>query len=278
MLEASAIKLGNVHPNTSFVDMNYEDFVKAAAAIGQAVDRCLEDSGIAAFQSSVGTLVVEATKAMMEHVAKNTSLGTILLLAPLVGCADRQQLHDRLATLTSRDAEQIYEAIRIAKPGGIGTSTVHDVHASAPANLMIAMSHAANYDDVALQYTTDFELVFRCLESYRELVASAIAPDGLSPIQQLQLRLMTERVDSLIARKGGLALAEEVRMRAKQVYDAWLKRSTDWRKCWTAFDKWLRQQATSDGKQLANPGTIADLIAAVLFLNSSIHLDVGSPS
>jgi triphosphoribosyl-dephospho-CoA synthase len=276
LMEASTIKLGNVHPNASFVDMNYEHFVRAANAIGQAIDRRLADSNCASCQPAVGVLVVEATKAMMDHVGRNTSLGTILLISPLIGCKDQRQLQARLSALTPGDSAYVYGAIRMAKPGGIGTSDAHDVHAGAPSDLMIAMKHAAAYDDVALQYATDFELVFQGVECYRSLVARSLHQEDLTPVQQLQLRWMSERVDSLIARKGGLKLAEEVRLRSSLVYDAWLARASGWRESWQSLDAWMRQQVSSDRKQLANPGTIADLIAAVLFLDSHIQSSLES--
>ncbi|MFO0088162.1 MAG: triphosphoribosyl-dephospho-CoA synthase, partial [Pirellula sp.] len=269
-------KIGNVHPNASFVDMEYEHFVHAADAIGRSIDRCLADPSGIACQPTVGVLVVEATKAMMDHVGRNTSLGTILLIAPLIGCKDRRQLKARLSALTPEDSAHVYEAIRMAKPGGIGTSDAHDVHAGAPSDLMIAMKHAAAYDDVALQYATDFVLVFQGLECYRSLVARSLHQEDLTPVQQLQLRWMSERVDSLIARKGGLKLAEEVRLRSSLVYDAWLARASGWRESWQSLDAWMRQQVSSDGKQLANPGTIADLIATVLFLDSHIQSSLES--
>ncbi|MFN7447459.1 MAG: triphosphoribosyl-dephospho-CoA synthase [Pirellula sp.] len=276
LMEASTIKIGNVHPNASFVDMEYEHFVHAADAIGRSIDRCLADPSGIACQPTVGVLVVEATKAMMDHVGRNTSLGTILLIAPLIGCKDRRQLKARLSALTPEDSAHVYEAIRMAKPGGIGTSDAHDVHAGAPSDLMIAMKHAAAYDDVALQYATDFVLVFQGLECYRSLVARSLHQEDLTPVQQLQLRWMSERVDSLIARKGGLKLAEEVRLRSSLVYDAWLARASGWRDSWQSLDAWMRQQVSSDGKQLANPGTIADLIATVLFLDSHIQSSLES--
>ncbi|MCE3017499.1 MAG: triphosphoribosyl-dephospho-CoA synthase [Pirellula sp.] len=276
LMEASTIKIGNVHPNASFVDMEYEHFVHAADAIGRSIDRCLADPSGIACQPTVGVLVVEATKAMMDHVGRNTSLGTILLIAPLIGCKDRRQLKARLSALTPEDSAHVYEAIRMAKPGGIGTSDAHDVHAGAPSDLMIAMKHAAAYDDVALQYATDFVLVFQGLECYRSLVARSLHQEDLTPVQQLQLRWMSERVDSLIARKGGLKLAEEVRLRSSLVYDAWLARASGWRESWQSLDAWMRQQVSSDGKQLANPGTIADLIATVLFLDSHIQSSLES--
>ncbi len=275
-MEASTIKIGNVHPNASFVDMEYEHFVHAADAIGRSIDRCLADPSGIACQPTVGVLVVEATKAMMDHVGRNTSLGTILLIAPLIGCKDRRQLKSRLSALTPEDSAHVYEAIRMAKPGGIGMSDAHDVHAGAPSDLMIAMKHAAAYDDVALQYATDFVLVFQGLECYRSLVARSLHQEDLTPVQQLQLRWMSERVDSLIARKGGLKLAEEVRLRSSLVYDAWLARASGWRESWQSLDAWMRQQVSSDGKQLANPGTIADLIATVLFLDSHIQSSLES--
>ncbi|MFO0086844.1 MAG: triphosphoribosyl-dephospho-CoA synthase, partial [Pirellula sp.] len=54
LMEASTIKIGNVHPNASFVDMEYEHFVHAADAIGRSIDRCLADPSGIACQPTVG--------------------------------------------------------------------------------------------------------------------------------------------------------------------------------------------------------------------------------
>ena len=79
-------------------------------------------------------------------------------------------------------------------------------------------------------------------------------------IVKLHLRIMAHSPDSLIVRKCGLAVGEQVRCRAAELVDL------DWphvQASWTRFDeldRWLR----SDGHRL-NPGTSADLVAAVLF-------------
>jgi triphosphoribosyl-dephospho-CoA synthase len=74
--EATVPKPGNVHPGASFVDMCYDDFVRSARAIAPVLGH---PEG-----KSVGQLVLESVQATQRAVGKNTNLGIILLLAPMV--------------------------------------------------------------------------------------------------------------------------------------------------------------------------------------------------
>ena len=72
----------------------------------------------------VGNLIHKAVVSTNELLGKNTNLGIILLLTPLacvypvVGF--RSQLPLILKGLTQEDAKLVFEAIRIASPGGLG--------------------------------------------------------------------------------------------------------------------------------------------------------------
>ncbi len=72
---------------------------------------------------------------------------------------------------------------------------------------------------------------------------------------------MAEFPDSLIARKNGLAVAEDVRQRVKRVFELDGLDTSVGRAAGVELDKYLR----SDGNKL-NPGTSADLVAACLFV------------
>ncbi len=260
--ECSAIKVGNVHPHASFRDLNHHHFLIAAKAIGERMDQC--------HAQSVGQIVLQSVQAMMDAVGTNTSLGTILLLAPLAVATHRltndstgrrtlrECLREALATLTPDDSLDIYKAIWIAKPGGLGQTASMDVRDSAPINILDAMKIAAAWDDIALQYTSDFELVFaisRRLESNQ--VAGVAKVDA---IRCLQIELLSERVDSLIARKQGQTFAKQVQAHAREVIAAGPFGSAEYESAWHRFDDFLR-----DDLHRGNPGTIADLIAAALF-------------
>ncbi|MCU0711818.1 MAG: triphosphoribosyl-dephospho-CoA synthase [Pirellula sp.] len=284
--ECSAPKLGNVYPGADFTDMSYETFCTASSAIGAAVDELLYNTGSRSGDLGIGDYCLSMVQAMMDSVGKNTSLGTILLLAPLVVAGERSKpIGQVLSGLSPRDTSLVYESIRIANPGGIGQAAQMDVAQAAPPSLEEAMRFASSYDDVALQYVSEFELVERLGRRIAELalqpvLASAEQQDSQQEsqgiqksvtellfnraVQRIQLELLAERVDSLIVRKSGIELANVVTNRCR----AMLGMSPDeerWQERWSELDRWMREQRNSAGKHLVNPGTTADLIAAAIF-------------
>jgi len=265
--ECTAIKAGNVHPTASFQDLNYQHFLCAAKAIGEQVDLSAD--------GPVGQIVLKSVAAMMNAVGTNTSLGTILLMAPLVAASRRlvngststgsvqSALKEVLERLTSEDSRDIYQAIRMAKPGGLGDARAMDVRKEAPVDIREAMRIASSWDDIALQYVSDFELVFmisKRIESKR-LVGLSLQDS----IRCVQMELLAERVDSLIARKQGLEFARHVQARALEVIGAGPYGGKGYARAWQEFDAELR-----DSEHRGNPGTIADLIAAALYDPTSL--------
>ncbi len=260
--ECSARKAGNVHPQASFENLNHRHFVVAAKAIGERIDHCIGQP--------VGQIVLHSVRAMMDAVGTNTSLGTILLMAPLAAATHRsfeknhknESLHDylneTLSTLTQDDSRDIYEAIRIAKPGGLGDSQSMDVRELAPKNVLDAMRLASAWDDIALQYVSDFALVF---EIWRRIkIKQAIGLAKLDAIRCVQMEVLSERVDSLITRKQGLVFAKQVQSLAGEVLSSGPYGSEEYEASWQSIDAYMR-----DAEHRGNPGTIADLIAAALF-------------
>ena len=65
-----------------------------------------------------------------------------------------------LAGLDQSDAEQVFAAIRLANPGGLGSAPRHDVQEPATVTLLLAMAEAADRDLIAAQYATNFRDVF----------------------------------------------------------------------------------------------------------------------
>ena len=115
------------------------------------------------------------------------------------------------------------------------------------------MDLAKERDRVALQYSGGFDDL--CCEVV-PILSSSIRDCGdvLTGICQAHLRLMASAPDSLIGRKNGPQVANEVQLRAQQI-DPTDVDSVE------SFDRYLRE----GGHQL-NPGTTADLIAAALYV------------
>ena len=254
--EATAYKAGNVHRTADFADVTYADFILSAAAaapeLGRATDRPLGDTILAA---------IRATRAV---VRTNTNLGIVLLLAPLANVPDgvelRAGIRDVLANTTVDDAARVYEAIRLAAPGGLGQAREQDVADAPTLPLRDVMALAADRDLIARQYANDFADVFdlgvpALLDGFRRL--GRVEP----AIQHCQFVWLARHPDSLIARKRGPELAAEVSRRARDVLERGGVGTAEGRTAYDEFDRWLR----ADG-HARNPGTTADLVAACLFV------------
>jgi triphosphoribosyl-dephospho-CoA synthase len=256
LLEASSPKPGNVHRGSDFEDMTFTDFAVSAAAIAPAMD--------SAVQHGVGATVLAAVQATRRLVPVNTNLGTVLLLAPLAAVPRPQGLkagiRDVLGSLTSRDAEAVYAAIRLAEPGGLGSADQMDVAAAAPESLLAAMAAAAGRDLVARQYAEDFVQVLDQIVPW--LVEGHAAGWPLTDaVVHAQLRVLEAWPDSLIARKCGPPIAECASALAHRVLQAGRPGDEAYFYELGELDFWMR----SDGHR-RNPGTTADLIAAGLFV------------
>lgn len=253
--EVSASKPGNVHRAADFEDLSFVDFAAGAVAIIPSMEA-------AAAGARLGETVLAAVRATREAVATNTNLGTVLLAAPLAmasGGPLQEGVARVLRSLDGDDARLVYDAIRLANPGGLGRVDEADIRTQPPDDLLHAMRLAADRDLVARQYVNDFAEVF-------DVALPALA-DGLaggwplaSTIVHAQMRLMGTHPDSLIARKCGDSIAEQSAAMASAVLAAGAPGDMAYQNALTDLDFWLR----SDGHR-RNPGTTADLLAAALF-------------
>src|SRR5262249_12016611 len=122
--EATARKPGNVHRIQDFDDATYVDFLLSAAAVAPVLE--------AAPGRRVGTTVLEAVRATGQVGGSNANVGIVLLLAPVAAVPQGEDLRAGvcrvLASLDVEDARLVYEAIRMARPGGLGRVAAQDVH------------------------------------------------------------------------------------------------------------------------------------------------------
>jgi len=258
LYEVTAPKPGNVHRGADFDDMTFFDFVDSAVAIAPAFD--------AALQQPVGQTVLQSVVATRKVVNKNTNLGIVLLLAPLAKVADAIPSQEGVAAvlrdLNSDDARDVYEAIRLAAPGGLGKSDQQDVNETSPDaqdGLVAAMRLAEDRDHVAYQYANDYGTVFDHIVP--DLVTGLQRGAWPDAIVHAHVCQMARTPDTLIRRKCGDEVAQQSADRAAAVVSSGDPDSETYHAGLRDLDFWLR----SDGHR-RNPGTTADLIAAGLFV------------
>jgi triphosphoribosyl-dephospho-CoA synthase len=229
----------------------------------------------AAAGQTVGRTVLEAIEATRRAVDTNTNLGTVLLLAPLAKVPREQSLESGLAEvlagLDAADARDVYGAILLAQPGGLGRVDRHDVADPPPEDLSAAMRAAADRDLVARQYADGFAEVLGLVvpwlgEGFDSDWSTAEA------IVHVQMRLLARFPDSLIARKCGPEIAQEASARAAAVLDSGRPGDEAYSAALSDLDFWLRSD-----RHRRNPGTTADLIAAGLFVHLRDGLRCGRP-
>lgn len=259
LLEVSADKPGNVTPTHPFHDMNYEDFLRGAAALGPELAR--------AGQRSAGETILAAIKATRRWTRANVNLGIVLLFVPLARAALTGQGHlrDNLAAalrgLTVEDARFTYAAIRLAAPGGLEAEVEHDVRTEPTITLGEAMASAAQRDSVAAEYGSGYAITFeRGLPALQASLARGISTGQV--VVQTYLELLAAVPDTLIARKRGVAAAQAVSNQAVQVLAAGGVFTAEGHRAMAELDTYLRGQADNS----LNPGTTADLVAATLFV------------
>lgn len=247
ILEATARKPGNVHRFQDFDDLTYLDFLVSAAVIAPILEKTVE--------LGVGPAVLQAVTATRKVVKTNSNLGIILLLAPLAAVPRNRDIRtgvtEVLDRLTIEDARAVFEAIRLADPGGLGAAPQQDVREEPTLPLREIMRLAARRDLVACQYANGYRELFDF--GVAQLTALSTHFRHLeTAIVYCHLYLLDNLLDTHIVRKCGIEEAVEVSRRASEARTG---------ANISEFDAWLR----ADGHR-RNPGATADLVCASLFV------------
>ena len=251
LAELDALKPGNVHAYAAGHRMAVSDFVTSAAASAPVLARA---------ETGVGARVRDAVAATFAEVGQNTNLGILLLCAPLAVAAERAStVAAVLAGLEPADAQGVFEAIRLANPGGLGQAARHDVAAPAPDSLLAAMEVAAPRDRIARAYVDGFGDLFTV-----GLPALAAARgQGLDPVwctTAVHLAYLQAFPDSHVARKHGAQRAESVRAQAVAALGGLDLRTRPVAPLLALDAAWKEAGI--------NPGTSADFTVATLFADA----------
>jgi triphosphoribosyl-dephospho-CoA synthase len=236
-----------VHPRASFNDAHWQDFVLSAMVVSPILAQ--------AQQRGVGAAVLASVQATQQVTQGNPNLGMLLLLAPLAAADRPQRVSQVLDQLTLTDARNVYRAIALASPGGLGRAKRGDVMQSDVLPLTEAMGLAADRDAVARQYVTGYADVFQLAQVLDDALKQLPMDQA---IVYAHLHQMALEPDTLIARKRGLSIAKESQRRAKKVVEARWPESASSQRMFQGLDRWLGNQR--------NPGTSADLVAAALWV------------
>jgi triphosphoribosyl-dephospho-CoA synthase len=290
LLEASAYpQPGNVHRIADFQETKYEHYLASAVAVAPHF-RFASHRGILTFTKKIspnnigiGKIIKNCVKSVdaWQH-GGNTLLGTIILLAPIAVAAGmtfsqkpfsviklRKNIKTVVETSTSLDAVNVYDAIQIAKPEGLGKAPKLDVTdpdskkniLEDNVTLFEVFKIAAKYDSVAAEWINNYPATFDLgypffVEKLRETGNVNIAT------VYMFLKILSEIPDTFIARKVGLPRAKEVSAQAKRVLEMGDLTTSKGRQVLWKFDEELR-----DSEHKLNPGTTADIVTAVLAIN-----------
>ena len=268
LLEICASKPGNVNRSADFEDTTFNDFVVSSQLFGQAIDsRTTDELGLLIFNS------VELTRSL---VTVNTNLGIIMLIAPLAILANDGDLspialRKLLKNTTPDDAANIYKAITLAGPGGLGRVDEMDVANEPPNEIMQAMKYSSDQDQIAQQYTNNFQQVFDDVVPLLEAGQQQFESIN-EAIVYAHVSMLARYGDSLIKRKCGEDESNHARMLACKALEGLVdKNLSNYHKATAELDFWLR----SDGNR-RNPGATADLVTAGIF-TAIINENISAP-
>lgn len=212
----------------------------------------------------------------------NTLLGTVILLSPMAVAAGmtandkdinlsllRKNLKLIVESTTPQDAVDVYKAIDIANPSGLGKAP--DLDATDPASkkriiqeqisLYSVFKIAEKYDTICSEYVNNFRVTFDL--AHPSLVVNLKkTSDPSTAVTQTFLEVLAQVPDTFIARKAGSGKATEISLKAKEIVELGGVFTHAGKRALDNFDRDLRKQSN-----LLNPGTTADLVAAALALS-----------
>jgi len=288
LLEASAHKPGNVSVVANFENTRYEHFLASAVAASSSLESAVKQ-GISVREKRICVADVGAGQIMKNCVADidswqhggNTLLGTVILLVPIAVAAGMASNEDHfeasklrknvklvVESTTPEDAVNVYDAMKIAKPSGLGKAPKLDINDPSSTKRILeekvtlfqVFQIAEKYDTICSEWVNNYPITFDL--AYPYLVKHIDKGDNLNQaILHTFLKVLAECPDTFIARKTSLERAKEVSAEAGEILRLGGLDTSKGRHLLAEFDTKLRESSN-----LLNPGTTADIISAALSL------------
>ncbi|RLI38455.1 ATP--dephospho-CoA triphosphoribosyl transferase CitG [Candidatus Bathyarchaeota archaeon] len=300
-------KPGNVHRTVDFPDTRFEHFIAGAIALGPT----MREAALKGMTVGLGKLEIDKVgvgklvKAAVSdvngwHKGGNTHLGVSLLFTPLAVAAGltystngrieaevlRENVKKVMAATTSKDAENVYDAILAAKSAALGRLERNDVPdlmdreakrklEERQLTLYDVMVASSKWDNISREWASGMEICFQTgyptiIKTYHE------TGNPNTAVVHTFLTIVSKHPDTFIARKVGIKETPNI----EQAVKIGLKRTkwiaeTAWRilkkgglttdegtMALQAFDKRLQARGG-----MFNPGTSADLTAGALMIS-----------
>jgi triphosphoribosyl-dephospho-CoA synthase len=171
-----------------------------------------------------------------------------------------------IQSTTPEDAANVYEAMKIAKPSGLGKAPKLDINDPESTNRILeekitlfqVFQIAEEYDTICSEWVNNYPITFDL--AYPFLTELIEKRDDLNQaIIHTFLKVLAACPDTFIARKTSLETAKEVSSEAGEILSLGGLETNEGRQRLTEFDAKLRRSGN-----LLNPGTTADIVAAAL--------------
>jgi len=280
-------KPGNVHRTSDLKESTFEHFIASSIAIGPVV-LDVAKKGFRAGKGEVKTAdigVGGTIKSAIENTMKwqrdgNTNLGLVLLLTPLAAASGitlakegkiemkklRANLSSVLKSTTPEDALNVYDAILIANPGGLGGMDELDVKNKASKkkikeeriSLYEIMNLSSEWDNISREWVTDMQITFEFGYPLVKKLYGRTKNMNTTTVQSF-LELLSKYPDTFVQRIHGKKIAERVSEKARAIIKEGGMLTSKGGALITKFDEELREKGI-------NPGTTADLTASSLML------------
>jgi triphosphoribosyl-dephospho-CoA synthase len=230
----------------------------------------------------IGTIIKDAVKSVsLWQSDGNTLLGAIILLSPIAIAAGmlaeekfspsklRKNTKVIVESSTPMDAVNVYDAIQIVKPSGLGRTPKLDVMDPASkqkildeqVTLLEVFKIASAYDSIASEWVNNYPITFDLGHPYFTQQLKETMDVNTATVHTF-LKILSEVPDTFISRKVGLAKAKRISAEAGRVLEKSGLTTPSGRNLLRKFDKKLRDPA----HQLS-PGTTADIMEAVLAIS-----------
>lgn len=268
-------KPGNVDRYHNYPDTHFEHFIASAVSVYPVLKKASSDS------KNIGKYIYEAVlESSKWQSGGNTHFGAFILLIPLVIAAGKlrmqmngtkdifpelEQCVIKLVKDTSTDdSVELYRAFSKA---GVRINDVDDLDLADPASIDKIMARgttlyqlmeiSSSYDMIAREWTSGYQLTFKCansiLEKYRYM--------GINDTLVLTfLEILAGNPDTFIQTKFDLERAKEVSGRARHIVER--INNTGFEIAKPVIEK-FDEQLLIEG---INPGSTADIIIAGLFV------------
>lgn len=268
-------KPGNVDRDHNYPDTHFEHFLASAVSVYPVLKKASADN------KDIGKYIHEAVvESAKWQSGGNTHFGAFILLIPLVMAAGKlrtqmnggpgifpeleQCVMELVKDTSADDSVELYKAFSKA---GVRINDVDDLDLADLASideirsrrttLYQLMEISSSYDMIAREWTTGFQLTFRCADSILGKYRSMSINDTLV---RTFLEILAENPDTFIRTKFDLERAKEVSGRALHIVDCINSSGFEIAKPDVEqFD----EQLLSEG---INPGSTADIIIAGLFV------------